>query len=345
MNMQVALTRAILKLPAPLLVAMSGGRTVEVGGRPLDPHFQFIGHAAARQPPPAAVTPESVRQGTDMLTTLFGGKPDRGVSWSPVTLDLPGRAIGGRVYRPERQNPAAPLMVYYHFGGGVVGTMETCHAFCTILAAIVGCPVLSVDYRLAPEHVWPAGLDDAIDAYLWGRDNAGRFGAPTGVAAAGGDSMGGNFTAILCQEMKRRGEPQPFLQLLIYPATDITAAGGSMDTYGASFPLTADTMAWFMSQYLPEGADPAHERLSPHLTRDLSGLAPAIVVTAGHDPLSDQGDAYAERLEAAGVNTLHRREDTLVHGFIAFTGGAPAADAACRHLARDVAKAYRAMGA
>lgn len=344
MNAQKFITQLLLKLPDAALVAMAGGKPVDTGGRTLDARFQFIAHAAASRPLPDPLTPEIGRAGTDMLTDLFGGKPEPGVLWEPVSMLMEDRTVRARLYRPARQNPDAPVMVFYHFGGGVVGNLDTCHALCTIIASSVGCPVMSVDYRLAPEHPWPAGLNDAIDAFVWTRDRAAEFGAPAGLASVGGDSMGGNFAAIVAQEMKRRGLAQPFLQLLIYPATDLVTETESMTVYAGSHPLSADTMAWFMSLYLPEGADQADLRLSPNLEPDLTGLAPAIVVTAGHDPLVDQGRAYATRLETAGVSTLYRCHDSLAHGFTAFTGAVPAADTACREMARDVAKAYRAMG-
>jgi acetyl esterase/lipase len=235
-------------------------------------------------------------------------------------------------------------MVFYHFGGGVVGSLETCHAFCSILAKTIGCPVLSVDYRLAPENPWPAGLDDAIDSFLWARDHAQEFGAPTGVAAVGGDSMGGNFSAIIAQEMQRRELPQPFLQLLIYPATTILETEGSMQSCADAYPLTADIMAWVMANYLPDPNLGEDLRVSPALAPSLAGLAPAVVITAGHDPLRDQGKAYAEALEAADVKVHYQCYDSLAHGFTAYTGGVAQADRACREIAGVAARAYRAMG-
>jgi acetyl esterase/lipase len=290
--------------------------------------------------PPPELTKEFARQGTEILTVLFGGPLEPGVSCQDRTLELAGRTVAARSYRPSNQNSQAPLMVFYHFGGGVVGSLETCHAFCSILAKIIGCPVLSVDYRLAPENPWPAGLDDAIDSFLWARDHAQEFGAPTGVAAVGGDSMGGNFSAIIAQEMQRRELPQPFLQLLIYPATTILETEGSMQSCADAYPLTADIMAWFMANYLP---DPNLGE-SPALAPSLAGLAPAVVITAGHDPLRDQGKAYAEALEAADVKVHYQCYDSLAHGFTAYTGGVAQADRACREIAGVAARAYRAMG-
>ena len=210
--------------------------------------------------------------------------------------------------------------------------------------AIAKTAVLSVDYRLAPDHRFPAGLDDVLAAYRWGRDNAARFGALPGTAAIGGDSMGGNFAAIVPQEMRRTGEAQPALQLLIYPAVDVASETASMTTYADAYPLSRPIMDWFMGHYMGPDADPADPRLSPDKAADLAGLAPAVVITAGFDPLVDQGEAYAKRLRAAGVPVTYRCYDSLAHGFTAFTGAVPAADAACREVARLVREVVRPLG-
>jgi acetyl esterase len=344
MSLQKTITSLLLKLPDSVLVAMSGGQPIVRDGRKLDARFQFIEAAATKRPLPDPLTPEFARQGTDLLTSLFGGPLEAGVTFSDIIIPAKGRDIPARAYRPANQRPEAPLMVFFHFGGGVVGNVGTCHAFCSIIAKIVGCPVLSIEYRLAPEHQWPAGLNDAIDGFLWGRDNADQFGAPAGLASAGGDSMGGNFTAILALEMKKRGLPQPTLQLLIYPATDITDDTGSMQSCADAYPLTKATMDWFMVNYLPNGTDHSDLRISPAKSADLSGLAPAIIVTAGHDPLHDQGMAYADLLKGAGVNAIATSYDSLAHGFTAYTGAVPAADKACREIATSVLTAYHRQG-
>jgi acetyl esterase len=344
MSLQKTITSLLLKLPDSILIAISGGKPIVRDGRTLDARFQFIEAAAAKRPLPDPLTPEFARQGTDLLTNLFGGSLEAGVSFSDIEIPAKDRIIPARVYRPNNQRPEAPLMVFFHFGGGVVGNVGTCHAFCSIIAKIVGCPVLSIEYRLAPEHQWPAGLDDAIDGFLWGRDNAESFGAPAGLAAAGGDSMGGNFTAILGLEMKKSGLPQPVLQLLIYPATDITDDKGSMQSCSDAYPLTKATMDWFMANYLPAGTDHTDVRISPAKSIDLSGLAPAIIVTAGHDPLHDQGMAYQGLLQKAGVSASAKSYDSLAHGFTAYTGAVPDADKACREMANSVLALYRQLG-
>ncbi|WP_374472454.1 alpha/beta hydrolase [Phenylobacterium sp.] len=325
--------RALLALPAPVLRAMAGGGVVYQGGRTLDPRFQFLAAQARRRPLGGDLTPESLRRANAEAVEMLGGDRAPGVRVEASSVPGPAGTIPARAYRPPRQDPDAPLMVYAHFGGGVIGDLDTCDAFAAQLAAIARCPVLSIDYRLAPEHRFPAGLEDVLAAYRWGRDNAGRFGAPEGRAAIGGDSMGGAFAATVCQELKRAGEPQPALQLLVYPCVDVASETPSMTTYADAFPLSRPIMDWFMAHYLSPTDDPADVRLSPIREPDLSGLAPAVVATAGFDPLVDQGEAYARRLKAAGAPVAYRCYDALAHGFTAFTGGVPAADAACREIA------------
>lgn len=337
---QKFILKTILSLPSPILRAMSGGGVVYRGGRTLDPRFQFFAHAAQKMPPMTVLSPDDARAASARGLSAMSGPPEPGVRNETLSIDGPGGPLRLRVYRPPNQDASAPLIVFAHFGGGVIGDLETCHAFCGILARIARTAVLSVDYRLAPDHRFPAGLDDVLAAFRWARDNAERFGAAPGVAAIGGDSMGGNFAAIVAQEMQRAGEPQPALQLLIYPAVDVASETASMTTYADAYPLSRSIMDWFMGHYMGPDADPADPRLSPDKSADLSGLAPAVVITAGFDPLVDQGEAYAKRLQAAGVPTTYRCYDSLAHGFTAFTGAVPAADAACREIAALVRAAF-----
>jgi acetyl esterase/lipase len=237
-----------------------------------------------------------------------------------------------------RDNSAA-MLVYYHFGGGVIGTLEDCHRLCSMIAREAGAPVLSVDYRLAPEHKFPAGLDDAMAAYAWAVDNAARYGAPVQKAAVGGDSMGGNFAAIAAQEF--RASKPPVLQLLIYPGLDLVSDTPSMHDFADAFPLTSDTVDFFMKQYLPETADPSDPRVSPGRAQDLRGLAPALIYTAGFDMLLDQGAAYAHRLEEVGVKVAYANFDELPHGFVAFSAASPRAEAAIRRIAQETAAALK----
>ncbi|HEY2178400.1 MAG TPA: alpha/beta hydrolase, partial [Caulobacteraceae bacterium] len=334
--------RVLLSLPSFLLRALAGGGVVWVGGRTLDPRLQFLAAQARGAPPLANFTPEQARAGAAAQLAPLAGRRETGVEVETLTVPGASGPIAARAYRPAEQDPAAPVMVFGHFGGGVIGDLDTCDAFCTILAKEAACPVLSVDYRLAPEHRFPAGLDDMTAAFRFARDNAERFGAAPGRAAIGGDSMGGNFTAVIAQEMKRLGETPPVLQILIYPALDVAGEGGSMSTYAEAWPLSRATMEWFMGHYMGPGDAPGDPRLSPVRAPDLAGLAPAVIATAGFDPLLDQGETYARRLREAGVAVTYRRYDALAHAFTAFTGVIPAADAACREIAHLVREAWRA---
>ncbi len=341
MSLQATIAKLLLKLPASWKVKLSGGQPVTLGGRTLDPDFQLIAHGAAKQPPMSSLEPEVAQATSAQGLAMFAGKPEPGVSWTDTTIPSRGaHEVPVRIYRPYVQDPDAPMMTYLHFGGGVIGDLETCHTFCQILAMIVKCPVVSVDYRLAPQHKYPTGLEDSLDAYEWTLKNAGKYGAPAGRASIGGDSMGGNFSAVIAQEMVRDEKPLPDLQLLIYPATDLVTDFPSGTIYADTYPLSKDTMDWFMQQYLPDGFEMSNVRLSPGLESRLEGLPPAIITTAGFDPLVDDGAAYARKLETAGVDVTFKCYDSLAHGFTAFTAVSPAARAACEEIAGMVRDAY-----
>jgi len=333
LEIQRAILRGVLSLPRPILRLAAGGGVVYRGGRTLDPRFQYLARQARGAPPLTSLPPAEARQAAAEALRAVAGAPEPGVATEPLTIDGPGGIIDARLYRPADQDPAAPMLVYAHMGGGVIGDLENSHVFCTMLARIGHGPVLSVDYRLAPEHRFPAALDDIGAAYEWALASAEHYGAAAGKAAVGGDSMGGNFAAVLCQELKRRGQPQPALQLLVYPAVDVASETQSMTTYADAYPLSRQLMEWFIGHYMGPDDDPADPRLSPLKLADLSGLAPAVIATAGFDPLVDQGEAYAKRLKEAGTPVIYRCYDNLAHGFAAFTGAVPAADVACREIA------------
>ena len=339
-SIQHVALKAALSMPRPVLRLLSGGGVVYRGGRTLDPRFQFLASHGRRLPALDKVTPEEARLISIQMMKMLDGRLEPGVAVEALTIETEGGPIDARSYRPAEQDPATPVLVFAHMGGGVIGNLDTAHLFCSILAAVARGPVLNVDYRLAPEDRFPAGLDDVLGAYRWARTNGARFGAPTGVAAIGGDAMGGNFAAVICQELRRHGEPQPALQLMIYPVVDVASETRSMTTYADAFPLSRDLMTWFMGHYLGAGDDPADPRLSPIKAADLAGLAPAVIGAAGFDPLVDQGEAYARRLRAAGTPVAYRCYDALAHGFCTFTRLVPAADMAAREIAGLVREAF-----
>jgi acetyl esterase len=194
--------------------------------------------------------------------------------------------------------------------------------------------VLSVDYRLAPEYPFPAPLEDARAAFRWARANAAKLGADPARVAIGGDSAGGNLSAVVTQLCVRDGEPPPALQLLLYPAVDRVEARPSLQLFESGFFLTVDELAWFQEQYTGTvGADVADPRVSPLRARDLSGLPPALIITAAFDPLRDEGEAYAAALRAAGSTVELRRIAGQVHGFANMTGVSPASRASLTEIA------------
>lgn len=224
--------------------------------------------------------------------------------------------IGVRVYRPATASEKAPGLVFLHGGGWILGDIETHDALCRILAVRSDAVVISVDYRLAPEHRFPAAVDDCERAWRHVHGNPDVYGVDPDRLAMGGDSAGGNLTAAVCRRLRDAGDPMPILQLLIYPATDFTASGGSMDRNATGYVLTRDRISSMGEIYLGDPANATHPDASPLLAEDLSGLPPALVQVAGYDPLRDQGVAYAGKLEAHGVSVRVIEYPTVVHGFM-----------------------------
>jgi acetyl esterase/lipase len=277
---------------------------------------------------PTALVRERRRQG-------LGPFPDLPRSPRAETLAVEGRggAIPLRVIAPEN-----PRGVYYHIHGGgwSLGAADEQDPWLERIAESCGLACVSVEYRLAPEHVFPAYLDDAHDSYTWARTHGRELGGD-GRIVVGGDSAGGNLAAVVAQE--RRGSEAPDAQLLIYPSVDTSRRRRSHELFGEGFFLTDTLMEWYAGHFMGPGADPADPRRSPLLAPDLSGLAPALVVTAGFDPLRDEGEAYAAALGAAGVRVLTRRFTGLFHTFINCVGISPA----CRAAMAEVGGMLRAL--
>jgi acetyl esterase len=228
---------------------------------------------------------------------------------------------------------AAPLFVYFHGGGWVTGDLDTHDMPCRALCHHAGVHVLAVDYRLAPEHRFPAPVDDALAAWRWAVDHAGALGADPTRIAVGGDSAGGNLAAVVARAASRGEAPAPALQLLIYPVADLSRKRRSYELFGEDFFLTSVQMDWYAEHLLGPGGDSSDPRCSPLLAEDLSGLAPAIVVSAGFDPLRDEVEDYAAAMRAADVPVVLRRFDSLIHGFVNAGGVNRASQAALVEVA------------
>jgi acetyl esterase len=207
------------------------------------------------------------------------------------------------------------VLVWYHGGGWVLGTLDASDHTCRELANAASCIVVSVDYRLAPEHKFPASPDDCEAAYEWVLANAESLGGDPRRVAVGGDSAGGNLAAVVCIRARERNRPQPVFQLLVYPVTDFDFDRPSYAANAEGYMLTRDAMRWFWNLYVNDPQEMAHPHASPLRATDLHGLAPALVITAEFDPLRDEGEAYAERLKEAGVPVRVARYDGMIHGF------------------------------
>lgn len=234
-------------------------------------------------------------------------------------------AVGGegkipaRVYTPVAAGgDALPVIVFFHGGGFVAGDLDCYDPFCRMLANESCCRVVSVAYRLAPEHKFPAAVEDCYAALKWVEDNAAAIGADANRIAVAGDSAGGNLAAAAVLLAKEKGAPKPAFQLLIYPAVSADLDTPSSRTYGQGYFLDLPTIGWFMQHYAP-GVDPSDPRLIPMSAKDVSGLPPAYIVTAGCDPLRDGGIAYAKKLKAAKVKVKHVDYPGMIHGFCHMT--------------------------
>jgi acetyl esterase len=260
------------------------------------------------------------RQAVDKMSEDSEADPPQVGETIDGDLAGPGGKIRFRRYRP--QGAAAgllPTLIYYHGGGFVIGNIETHDSTCRRLASKSRCQVISIDYRLSPEHPFPAPTDDGVAAFRHIRDNAAAFGADAKRLAVGGDSAGGAIAAVVCQVLRDSGQQGPAFQMLIYPATDSSKQSASRVAFAEGYFLTKELMDWFWKAYVPTGTDLADLRLSPLLAKDFKGLPPAFVLTAGYDPLRDEGRAYADRLIEAGIKTTYVNYPGTIHGFFSLT--------------------------
>lgn len=315
---QKAVVRTVSRLPGPALRLLAG-RPIRIDGQELHPQVQVALRLERLFGGSELVPVPQARERRRHEARLFSG-PRIEVERTEE-LELPGEAgpVRARLYVPFGIAKPAPLIVYFHGGGHVIGDLDTHDQPCRFLAAEVPALLLAVDYRLAPEDPFPAAVDDALAAFRWAHANAPALGADPDRIAVAGDSAGANLAAAVCQLARDAGGPRPAFQALVYPVTDYSTRRRSYEVFGKGFFLTGEEMDWFRDHYLPADEQRSDPRASPILG-DLSGLPPAHVVTSGFDPLRDEGEDYARRLGEAGVPTTLRREPDLVHGFINAVG-------------------------
>ena len=275
---------------------------------------------------PTGLTPQELR--VVYTAERMKLQPARPPIASVREIEIPGRdgAIPARIYAPRDDGAVRPAMLYFHGGGWVVGSLEGYDTTCRRLALKADCVVVSVDYRLAPEHPFPAAVHDAWDATNWCVANAGQLGADPRRLIVAGDSAGGTLAAVVAQQARDEGRPSIALQVLIYPATDLTQESASYVRNAQGYMLTAAALRWFYEQYVPDRTQRSDWRASPLLRPSLRGVAPALVISAEHDPLVDENEAYARRLSDDGVPTEYVCFPGMIHPF--FTLGAVIDDAA-----------------
>lgn len=267
--------------------------------------------------PTHLLTPAEARTTYRDRRTFTQPAPPEVAAVRDLAVPGPGGNIAVRSYRPmgSAADAVLPALVYFHGGGWVIGDLDTHDVLCRELCNGAGCAVLAVDYRMGPEHRFPAAIDDALAVTRWAFAQAAELKIDAARIAVGGDSAGGNIAAVVCLALRDAGHAQPVFQLLIYPATDMHCTAESHRENGQGYVLTSDTIAYFQSHYL-DAADRDDWRASPLLAKSHAGLPPALVLTAGYDPLRDEGRAYADKLSAAGTPTQYVCFSRQIHGFV-----------------------------
>jgi acetyl esterase len=284
---------------------------------PLDPQIQaYLDQMAAMNMPPIhTLTPEQVRMGIAMQLAMESIEPEQVARVENRTIPGPAGEIPVRIYTPQGSGPF-PALVFFHGGGWVICNLDTHDGICRSLANGASCVVVSVDYRLAPEHKFPAAPEDCYAATQWVAQNAAELNVDASHIAIGGDSAGGNLSAVVAQMARDRGGPHLVFQLLIYPATDFRMNTVSIEENATGYFLTKDDMIWFTNHYLNSEEDKTNPLASPLLASDLSGLPPALIITAQYDPLRDEGELYGQKLREAGVPVTISRYEGVIHGFV-----------------------------
>lgn len=314
---------------------------------PLSPEAQSLLAMAYRVGAPKfhELSPAQARHSFQKLQFAFRPEAPAVASSTEVPMARPdGSALLARLYRPLSSQPhhVLPLLIFLHGGGWCVGDVASYDVLCRELSNLSGCAVLSVDYRLAPEHPFPAALDDAAFAFQWAVEHAELLGVDPARIALGGDSAGGNLSIVTA--LARRGAAVvPRFLLLVYPCTEILSARPSRQRFADGFFLDSGTLQWFFERYLPAG-NSGDWRASPMRAESLQGLPPVLMVTAEYDPLIDDCLAFAERLRREGVDTEYLQVDGVVHGFLTLGKQFPQAAQTIATAARTLARALNAEG-
>jgi acetyl esterase len=320
LHVQAVTLRAIYALPEPLR-RLIAGRPIRKDGNELALDAQvLLWMVNLTGTSLTGGSPEESRRTMADSSGVVSGSVIQPVGTRDLEIPSDGAAIPARLYTPKGLAEGSPLLVYYHGGGFVIGSVDSHDNLCRYLAKQAMVRVLSVDYRLAPEHPFPAAPEDALTAFRYAAGNAEALGADPGAIAVGGDSAGANLAAVTCYQAVRSRGPRPVFQLLFYPSTDPSTRYRSQELFAEGFFLTQQDVDWFHDHYCPDPAMFRDPRFAILLADDLRGMPPAYLATAGFDPLRDEGEAFARRLRDAGVAVVARRHDDLIHGYVNFMG-------------------------
>ncbi len=338
------LLKQVLSLPPAVLRFFSGGGVVYTDGRTLSPQMQFIWRTWFAQDArtPLALTNtslEQARQEWQDMAALLGTPSLAKVRVEEIGNEAVGSPYGpqpakGILIRPTAIAADAPLLVFVHQGGGILGGPDLSRAFCALFAHEARCPVFIPDYRLAPVNRFPAAYDDIRAAWTWAQANAFRLGATSGEAAIGGALTGAGLAARLCLDLKREFKPLPVAQLLLTPLVDLSDAHAKATAKSGLWPLTSADLEVMIAHYAGGGVDLSDARISPALEKLIVGQPRSLIVSAGIDPLASQAETFARRLIAARTQVVYRRYDTLPLGFDLFAGLVDDAGEAVRDMAR-----------
>ena len=313
---------------------------------PLDARAKrFLDTLAALNPPSALSLSAAERRNALSHLLSFSGQPESVASAEDDVLPGPAGAIAFRSYAPlgSHAGAALPGLIYFHGGGLVAGSIETHDAIGRALTNASGCRVFSIDYRLGPEHRFPAAVEDGYAAAAWIAANGERLGIEPGRLGICGDSAGATLAAVVCQMATHARSPSLAFQFLLCPIMDFSTESESRREFSQGYLVDRDTLEHDLKHYLAPGNDPADPRISPLREKDLGGLPPTVIHTAEYDPLRDEGRAYAEQLQASGVKTLYRCHPGMIHLFYGMRGLIPYASAAFAQMGADIRSLLEAV--
>jgi acetyl esterase/lipase len=311
---------------------------------PVDPQVEWVlaRIREAGSPEYWQMTPQQARDWHNRKAGLLDVKPEPVFNVEDRTISSPATDIPVRIYTPRASDGALPVLVWLHGGGHVVGSLDSYDALCRQLALQADCIVVSVDYRLAPEHKFPAGVDDSIAALEWAGLHAADFGGDPARLAVGGDSAGANLASVCAILARDAGGPRLCFQLLVYPRTAADETLPSHHEFAEGYLLTRKTILWFHDHYRSSDADRHDFRYAPLICRDLSRLPPALVIVGEYDPLRDDGIAYATRLEQAGNAVELTQYPGMIHPFFSMSGAVDAGKRAIRQASSALKRAFEA---